>query len=194
MSDFVLWEASTEIRNSCVLGAMRGFDEIYDLKSGKSFAGVFPEDVEFEMSPDFPRNTVLTDNLMNEEGVVVCSAALKQFLEARGTACIEYLPVAIRNHKNRIASKDYFIITPLEPIDCLDETASGAEENLILPGEFDSVQRLVLMEEKIDPTREIFRIARFPNVTVVRRGLALQLSEQKFTGVRWVELGDFPEV
>ena len=194
MADYVLWVASTRVKNACVLGDMRGFQDIYDLKSGVSFVESFPPDVEFEMNPDFPDNIVLTDNLINEEGLIVGSGKLKQFLESRGANRLEYLAVSIRDHKGRIASKDYYVLNPIDPVECLDDESSVAEPSLILPDEIDSVQTLVLNVERIDPKREIFRIARFPIVTVVHRRLAEAIDQQGFTGVRWLELSDYPEV
>lgn len=57
--DYVLWEASTMVRNACVLGGLQGFDDVYDLKSGVSFADSFPSGAEFPMSPDFPTTRFL---------------------------------------------------------------------------------------------------------------------------------------
>jgi len=192
--DYVLWEASTMVRNACVLGGLQGFDDVYDLKSGVSFADSFPSGAEFPMSPDFPNNMLLTDNVMNEEGLLVGSGRLRRFLESRGTRLLEYLPVAIRNHKDKIASKDYFVLNPIRAIECLNEELSGAERDLILPDEIDLVRKLVLDVEKIDIDREIFRIARFPKVTVVHRKLADLIDKENFTGIRWLELSNYPEI
>ncbi len=194
MADYLVWECSADIPNACTLGALRGFDDIYDLRSGKSFKNSFPKDVKFEMSPDFPKHKMLTDNLRNEEGLVVCSAALKEYLETRGISNMEYLRVSIQNHEGKIASDRYYIVNPLLPLDCLDDQSSEAEENLLLPGEIENVRTLVIFNEKVAPEREIFGIARFPKVTLLRRDLADLLSKQSFTGLRWVELSDYPEI
>lgn len=194
MSDYVVFQFSTKVKNACVLGEIKGFDDLYDLMSGVSFANSFPTDVEFEMSPDFPDNIVLTDNLDNPDNIIVGSARLKSFLESQGIHHMEYLPVSIRNHKGKIASKDYFIINPTHPVNCLDEAASEPKANLILPGEIRKVNRLVLDQQKIDPSRDIFRIARFPMVTLVHRRLAESIDKERFTGVRWLDISKYPEI
>jgi len=192
--DYVIWKASTKIANACVLGDMRGFDAIYHLMSGVSFIESFPPGVEFGMSPDYPDNIVLTDNLINSESLIVGSARLRRFLESRDTSFLEYLPVSIRNHKGRVASKDYFVVNPIVPVDCLDEDASEAEASSIIPGEIEMVQRLVLDPQRVDPAREIFRIARFPEITVVQRKLAEAIDKENFTGIRWLDISEYPEI
>lgn len=131
---------------------------------------------------------------MNEEGLLVGSGRLRRFLESRRTRLLEYLPVTIRNHKDKIASKDYFVLNPIRAIECLNEELSSAERDLILPDEVDLVRKLVLDVEKIDTDREVFRIARFPKVTIAHRKLADLIDKENFTGIRWLELSDYPEI
>jgi hypothetical protein len=42
-------------------------------------------------------------------------------------------------------------------------------------------------------TRHIFRDSRFTRVTFIRRDLAEAISAKGFTGLRWIEIEDYPQ-
>jgi hypothetical protein len=190
--DYVIW-TSGRINNYVVLETLHGVDKLYEVKRGIPRAASFPADARYTMHPDWPTNTVLTDNLINTDALVVASARLADFLRARGVTHTEYLPVTILNHKKRPTGKDYFIVNPVEPVDCLDVAKSGVTWSLFDGTIVDSVQRLVLDPKRCDPDRELFRIAKFADVTLVSRELAKAMDAQGFTGNRWLELSAYPE-
>lgn len=193
-SNLLVWMHSNEVKNGCVLGNLSGIDSIYDLNEGVSFEGRFPSDAKYSLHADFPNNLVLTDNLINSDGLMVVSSRLKVNLENRGLKDVEYHSVEIRDHKGRVFSKDYFILHPVKPVECLNHEASGANASLILPSVIDNVDELVLHEEQVPLDRQLFRIAGFPDATLIRRDLAEDLNNAQFTGFRWLELSDYPEI
>jgi len=158
---------------------------------GIPLAARFPETALFTMHPDFPHHTVLTDNLINSDLLVVASQRLKDFLEARGVNDVEYLRVAVRNHKRKLVGRDFFIVNPLEPIECIDLKRSSVSWDCINPKEINRVERLALIENKIPPTRELFRIRGFPDAALVSRKLAEAIDERGFTGIRWREIEEY---
>jgi len=146
------------------------------------------------MDLNYPRDTLLVDNLGNIDLLIVVSSKFKAFLESRNLKKVEYLPVTINNHKGRVASKDYYIIHPVEPVDCLDLEGSGAEMDFIAKSEVSSVERVVLDDTRIDYERELFKPSSFYEVTLVKRELAQAIDKMGFTGVRWLEMEDYPEI
>src|SRR6516225_6033884 len=115
-TDYLLWPNSNPVPYACVLGNLTGFKDLYRLWAGQSFREKFPPDAEFSMSPDFPDNTILTDSLMNRYHLVVGSEKLKNFFEEKPVPLVECLPVAIRDHKGKIAAH-YFVVNPLNAVD-----------------------------------------------------------------------------
>lgn len=193
-SDYVIWDSEV-ITNACVLYDLKGVDKILDLKRGISKASDFPSDAAFTMNPDFPNNTLLVDNLINTDMLIVVSLRLKAFLDARSLMNVEYLPVAILDHKGKIASKKYFIVNPIEPVECLDLDKSGAKLGLIgsSKNEVTMVDRLVFDEERIDKVRELFKPKLFYRVTIATRDLAAAIDAEKFSGIRWINIEEYPE-
>lgn len=190
-SQYVIW-TSKEEPNCCVLQELRGVEKKYQLRKGISRFEGFPGSASFSMNPDYPHDTVLTDNLMNTSMMKIISRRVKEMLEQNGVQKVEYLPVTIINHKGRVASRDYFILHDIDPIDCLDKDKCGATMSPVDPESIDRVERLVLDDAKVDITREIFRPKYFPALTLVSRELAAAIDSKGFTGVSWKELEDYP--
>lgn len=192
-SNYVIWQFKS-VDGACVLKDISGMDQQYRLNDGTPLAREFPANVSFHMDPDYPTDLLLVDNLLNADMLIVASARLKEFLEARDLEKIEYLPVHIIDHKGREASNGYFIVHPLEPVTCVDENASVFERDLLMPDAYSSFERLVIDESRIPPGRQIFRLNGFWDLTLVRRDLAEALDQEGFSGLGWLELSDYPEI
>jgi hypothetical protein len=193
---YVVLTFSKTVKHACVLGDLTGVDRVFELNKGVSRHDLLErsDKVAFRMNAEFPNDTVLTDSLINTDRLLVGSLRLKQFLQARGSKKIEYLPVEIIDHKGKIASRDYFIIHPVEPVNCIDTEKSGVVWNPVVKGKIRRLNKLVLDESRIDPDRELFRPDLFFDVILVRRDVAEAVGSQQFTGMRWIELDNYPEV
>ncbi|MCK5626010.1 hypothetical protein KAI11_04065, partial [Candidatus Bathyarchaeota archaeon] len=99
---------------------LKNVEKIYEIQKGISRKNDFPKDACFHMDPGFPKDIGLADHLDNEESCLVVSKQLKKFLESKITSPIEYLSVTIFNHKNQVASNEYFIVNPLNVVDCIN--------------------------------------------------------------------------
>src|SRR5262249_52340497 len=135
-----------------------------------------------------------TDTLLNSHRLVIASARLKRFLESQGLSRVEYLPVTILNHKGRPASRDYFIVHPVDLDACVDVKKSEVEWSAMEPSSIDSVTRLAIDETALDRTVALFRPKPFYDVVLVRRPLAEAIDAQGFSGIRWIELSSYPEL
>jgi hypothetical protein len=192
MSDnYVIWKYQSE-PFAAVLETLTGLEKVFRLKDGVPLQATFPADVRYHMHADFPNDLVLVDNMQNLHRLAVTSARLKEAIERRGAANIEFLPITIIDHKGRPASKDYFIVHSVGLVDCIDREKSVYKNDVIIPGNMSSVKRLVIDETRIPPDREIFRLEGFREVLVVRRDVADALDDEKFTGLTWQRIQDYP--
>lgn len=186
----VVWRWRNE-GSSCLLLPPERVPRSFELYEGVPRAAGFPADALFRMSHDHPKNMGLTDNLMNVGTLIVASLALKRFFEARPLKNVEYLPVTIVNHKERVASRDYFIVHPVVPQDCLDIQASGSTYSTLVPTDIVDVDQLIIDPARVDPEVELFRLQHFGEPVLIRRRLAIELLEAGFTGLYFVELNAF---
>jgi hypothetical protein len=192
MSDnFVIWKYQ-EQPYAAVLETLSGFEKEFRLKDGVPLQATFPEDVQYHMHADFPNDIGLVDNMQNLHRLAVTSTRLKEAIEQRSAPHMEFLPIAIIDHKKRVASKDYFIVHPVGLVDCIDREQSVYRNDVIIPGNLAAVKKLVLDEARIPPDREIFRLEGFREVLIVRRDVAAALDEGKFTGLAWQRVQDYP--
>jgi len=184
MKDFFVWDTKDE-GNTCALKPIQGFTKTYRLTGGMKLLEQWPEDVYFQMDPEFPRNIGLADNLQNLNRVAVISKSLRQFLENKRLKNVEYLPVAIMNHKGKIASRDYSIVNPILNQDCIDIELSKPTFYDISPGDIQYVEMFVIDPNKLDPDVQLFRPKNFEGRILIRAALANEISAGSFTGIRW---------
>lgn len=195
LSNYVIWASFLDDgKHYGVLEELDNVDDDFELKKGIPRAFTFPDDAEYSMDPAYPKNVVLADNLYNIDRLIVGSVDLKKFLEERQLANVEYLPVSILDHKNCVASRDYFLIHPIHPQDCLDVEASGVTWSDFLDDEIDEIERLVIDESAIPPEIHLFRLKSFLDPILVRRDIADAIIDEGFTGIRWIELEKYPEL
>jgi hypothetical protein len=191
-NQYVVWAAYLEPgKNFCVLDDLDNVDDDFELKKGVPRADGFPENAVMSMDAEYPKAIALADNIHNTCRLIVVSQRLKEFFDQRNLKNVEFLPVRIMNHKNRLASKDYFIINPIRPQECLDIKKSGCTWSDIIKDDIDEIKRLVLDEKRLDPEVAMFRLKHFYKPVLVKRELADAITAEGFTGLRWIELSDY---
>ena len=77
---------------------------------------------------------------------------------------VEALPIAILNHKKRVASQDHFILNPLGTHDCLDLGESELEER---DGDIVDVTKYVFAQSKLEHIPHMFRVKERPRTIVL---------------------------
>ncbi len=175
----------------CICENIQGFDDSHKLNRGVSVAADFPDTAFFPMDPDFPKDIKLGDGIRNRSGVVLISDALKKTVEGMALNNVEFLQVQIKNHKGRIASKEYFILNPLDVCDAIDLNQSDVKWNQINPSIIATCKKLVLDPEKIPPAFKVFRLKSFPRHAVVRGDVADAVRAGNFTCVAFTNVKEF---
>jgi hypothetical protein len=118
---------------------------------------------------------------------------LRDWLVKRQIPKVEYLPVSIVDHRGRVASADYVIVHPVEPVDCIDRERSEFSESRITPGQISRFSKMVIDEARVPADREIFRLQGFWGATLVRAGLVRDLSAAGFSGLSFLPVSNYPE-
>jgi hypothetical protein len=189
MNDYVVWD--TKVVPHCfVLDQLKGVDLDVELRMGVPCGESFPPDAVFTVDPDFPNNIRLADTFDNTKRLVLVSEKLKDFLASWNPPEVEFLAVTILDHKSRPAAK-YFIVHPIHPVDALNPAESGATYAKRNPEWIKEVTTLALDEDKIDKSRQLFKLKYFYNCVLVRRDLADAIAKGGFTGVKWVECSQY---
>jgi hypothetical protein len=182
--DHVFW-THKPARNGCVLLDLKGYKKAWRLSVGADLLAEFPSDAFFEMNPDFPDHTIATDLMRNRDALILVSERLKQLVAARGVPNLQFLEVAIIDHKGRTMSTPYFIVNPVGPIDCLDLNACKPTYDLMVKSDIVKVEAFVPDKDKCVDLPEIFRPKGFSHL-LVSRALAKEIDDAGMTGNGWV--------
>lgn len=179
--EFHLWKSAYQ-EGFCLVERPT-IDDEWEIDLGIPRLSGFPDDVVAKMNPRFPDDIELSDNLSGA-GFVIISAALKSFLESKASADpIEYLPLTILNHKQRVASDEYYILHPTHVCDCIDVKASGIEFNPVNNKKILGCKGLVLDPSKIPDESLIFRMQMWGQNILVRNDLVEAMQNEGFTGL-----------
>lgn len=173
----------------CALGALLHVAKDEEILRGMPRAAGFPADAYYEMRADFPRDIQVPDNVYTMIHQVV-STRLWQVLEpSLGRSRVEALPVKIKNHKGRLAKGEFFVLNPIDVIDCIDLGASGAVFNLLDPTQIMQVDRLVLRPLPNDVA--LFRPQGWTRLLLIREDLAGKLLAAGLTGLVFLDPSRF---
>ncbi len=178
------------VKKACVLTDLQGVANLYELDEGVPRAQSFPNDASFSMHPDWPNDTLLIDAYETRYDLTVISPAFADFLQALDIPDLEFLPVIVLDHSNRPVA-DYFILHPIQSIDCLDVEASNAEFDTMDEDRVEELDELVLSENDVPEDRAVFRVSGLAGALFFHREVAAKISEQNFVGFEFIELSEF---
>lgn len=162
-------------------------DDAWELDEGVPRLATWPDDLECGMDDSNPTDIELSDNLYGTEFNLV-SSRVKEIIEAEvEPGQVEFLPVKIRNHKGRIEKAPYYLLHPLECVECIDIDASGVQWNEITADLIATMDGLVLDEDKIPTDQKIFRLKYLGFVVLVRDDLIEKLEQAGLKGIEFLE-------
>ena len=126
-----------------------------------------PLPLRVHMSEDHP-GMELADRVANSCNLLIVSKTLQTALAAVNKGPAQYLPVEIYNHKNRLASADYFVVNPIGTVDALNLKASSIKW---FEGDVVSVDKIVLDPAKLKAAPDLFRVKEDPYTYVVSENI-----------------------
>ncbi|MCP3163423.1 imm11 family protein [Myxococcus qinghaiensis] len=187
MNYFIVDRAPTVEKSFCMLeGGPRSIAQVrYRLIRGKPMGSDYPQGVTWRMSDRYG-GIRLPSLIGNTGNMLVVDRALMEVF-ARVEVPMERLPFALVNHKDRVASQDYFIINPLGTFDCLlkrDGQLAQAHSGGGLLGGY----KYVLDSRKLKSAPEVFRVLETPEEIVISHRLADALKTLNPTNVYLFEL------
>ena len=165
-------------------------ENAWELDAGQPRADTFPHDFVCQMSPNFPLDIELNDNLFGSSLPVV-SGATKKLIEVASTNRIEFLPTRIMNHKGRLEAAPYFFLHPLDVCDCVDVEASGIVWNEIDPTLICSMDQCVLNPKLIPTDFTAFRMKSMGHNIIVRGDLVDSLIAANLKGLAFLNTREY---
>ena len=78
------------------------------------------QDAIMKFHPHYPDNVKLYDFVESMNSFHVVNSKVKQLFQDLNIEKLEFLPIRLWDHKNNMASDDYFILNPLGSVDFID--------------------------------------------------------------------------
>ncbi|CAM4215564.1 hypothetical protein G4177_00920 [Corallococcus sp. ZKHCc1 1396] len=154
------------------------------LFEGQSHIAQFPAGATLKFSRDFPKHRKLFDFVANTMSLIIASKKVKDILDALGVDNCEYLPVAVKDHKDKVVGPEYFIIHPVGGEDGIDLEKSVYHKDSFDEREIGDVDLLVLNKEAISPRARFFRFKPLMREYVIDQVVADAFKAGKVTGYR----------
>jgi len=126
---------------------------------GESLLGEFPEEGMAGMyfDPDYPDDTELFDFVDNINGLIIANKRVRDVLMSLELTNIEFLPICLYDHQDKVASKEYTIVNVLGSVDCIDMDKSEIDMDSIIETQIYSIDNLVFDYDKIPEDARMFR-------------------------------------
>lgn len=159
------------------------------MAKGKKAADEWPAQLPTIMPSESGPATKLTSVIPTTNSYLIVTAHLRGVIESHcAGAEIEYLPVALLNHKKKVQSSEYFFVNPIGAVDCLDPSKSQIKYSQAAPGEVVGVDKYVIDAAKATGAPALFRLKEAPGEYVVKEPLARAFAEHDFTNLFLVEI------
>jgi hypothetical protein len=187
--EFFIWAAKIE-PDATVLVQMEGFKKSYELDVGTRQGENYPPDVTLYMDSRKPKHNLLLDSVKNVEGVIIISEKMKLFLEKQDLLDVEFLPITIKDLKERKLEKRFYIFHPYNNINCLDLSNAEPEWDDIDDTVVASVKHLVIDASKLPEDKHFFRPKNYIARPLVTKTLADAILKEGFTGVQFLPISE----
>lgn len=186
---FTIWRFK-DIENNYVPKKLLNMKRMLRLLMGVSLADDMPSNLQFTADPDYPNDTLMLDSFGNTQSVIPISAKLKVFLETKNIANLEFIPVAMLDHKGKVMAQ-YFLLHSTELIDAINKEKTELEVDDLNTEMYDTVENLSLLDECVPSAIQIFKVKGLYDVTCISKALAKEIDDQGFTGISWKEIATY---
>ncbi|WP_253986155.1 imm11 family protein [Pyxidicoccus xibeiensis] len=162
--------------------------DIYKPAEGVPTGTLFSSGLKFNMAAEV-KGFRIPDVIDNAVGYFMVSERMKSLLE-KARADVEYIRFILLNHKGRVASDQCYIVNVLGTRDWADMSrCEGRTSAVDKHRSFARLKRLVLKDEEVDPSVDLFRVQAMPQLMILRSDFKDYLQKEGITGARFHEVG-----
>jgi hypothetical protein len=174
--------AYEDVKGACAVEHLSERESVWDLSIGQSQAAAWPKKVSFRMSADHPKDVALIDYISNRESSLLVSPRFRDFFQEQQLPELEFLPVAILDHKGRVASDQYSIVNCLRIVDCVDQQNSAFRWDGLDPPSM-VARKVALNPESLGEDDRMIRPKFVPGKILLSEDLVQAINAGNFSGV-----------
>lgn len=147
-------------------------------------APVFPTSATMRFSKGFRKEIKVLDSVASDLSVPIVSARLRAALDQVAPGECEFLPVALLDHKGKVASSDHAILNPLRTADLIDMKLSKYRDTSFNPNQIARVYELHVLPAQVDPAIHIFRATTMQTQIFIDEAVHDAFERAQLTGLR----------
>ena len=166
-------------------------EQSHRFRDGVPLAAWFPPSAPYTMSSRYPQARTLYDLQNNTLQILVVSKALRSVMERFDGQHIEFLPITLRDHRDKVASTEYSIVNVLGLTECVDRANSSFSVDPFIPTRISHVDKLVLLQDALPTDRHLFRLKERPWAHLVSETLKKAIEDEGLTGMSFVPPEEF---
>jgi hypothetical protein len=166
-----------------VIGAWPdGGPDDYLYNEAKPLAPVFQKDAALVFSHNFPSDRKLTDFQPNTIAGVIVSAKARAVIQGLKVDNAEFLPVMMKDHKDRVVDDNYAILNLLGAEEAIDMQLSEYRTSSLAKDQIKRIKKLVLQPAKIRPEAKMFRCTTKRRLILIRDDVKQAFEKNGLTG------------
>jgi len=147
-------------------------------------APLFPNPATVRFSKGFPKEMKVFDSVASDLSVPIVSARLKAVLDGVAPGECEFLPVALVDHKGKVASPDHAILNPLRTADLIDMKSSKYRTSSFEPNQIATLYELHVLPAQVDPAVHVFRATTMQEQIFIDEAVHDAFQRAQLTGLR----------
>ena len=149
------------------------------------------DNVVLNMDKDDPDGRVLYDMVENIFKILIISEPFKKILETCNCGNVEYLPISIKNQRDKIEKEKYYIVNLIDSIDYIDKDKSTIEYSSLDEKTIFSVENTNLNIKNIPENRDLFRADYYPKRYIVSEKLKNKIEDEELEGMIFVPIEEY---
>ncbi len=166
---FTYWVLTSQSPDGAVIDALPdGAPDGYLFSQGVSLKAKFPKNASVQFSDNFPDHRKLKDFQANILQTLIVSPKARKVIEGLEVGNAEFLDVAIKDHRGKVAAKDYALLNLIGAEDAIDMKRSTVRMSALDPTQIQRVNSLALDLPKIGPRAKLFRCSMERNLFLLR--------------------------
>ena len=146
-------------------------------------------DFILEMNKEDPEGRVLYDMADNIIQLLIISEPFKELLQNYDCGDVEFLPVSIKNQRDKIEKEKYYIVNLVDSVDYIDTEKSTIKYRAMDESVIFKVKNLSMKE--ISKSIDLFRADYYPKRYVVSEDLKNKNEDDELEGMKFIPIDEF---
>lgn len=126
----------------------------------------------------------LRDFQQNTLSAVIASAHARAVIQSLEIGPVEFIPVAVLDHRGKVAASDYAIVNLLGCQPAIDMKKSALSMSTLIPTRVARIKRLVLDREAISEDAKMFRCEHALRTFIIREDVKEAFEAARLTGFK----------